>query len=126
MPVAKPEWGVKRVCQSCAAKFYDLGRSPITCPKCAAPFDPEALLKSRRSRPTPAKAAKPAKPVALAGADTESGVPLNADAVPDDISDEIVSLPGDGDSDDDSVPVDASELGDDDVSVVVVPSDDDS
>jgi uncharacterized protein (TIGR02300 family) len=93
MPVAKPEWGVKRVCQSCAAKFYDLGRSPITCPKCAAPFDPEALLKSRR--------------------------------VPDDISDEIVSLPGDGDSDDDSVPVDASELGDDDVSVVVVPNDDD-
>ncbi|MEE9209178.1 MAG: TIGR02300 family protein, partial [Kiloniellales bacterium] len=49
MRVAKPEWGVKRICQSCAAKFYDLGRSPIACPQCGARFDPEALLKSRRS-----------------------------------------------------------------------------
>lgn len=123
--MAKPEWGVKRVCQSCAAKFYDLGRSPITCPKCAAPFDPEALLKSRRSRPTPAKAAKPEKSAALAGADTESGDPPDADDVPDDIGAEIGGLSDDDDSDDDSVPVDASELGDDDVSVVVVPNDDD-
>ncbi len=44
--VAKPEWGIKRVCQSCATKFYDLGRSPIACPQCDARFDPEALLKS--------------------------------------------------------------------------------
>ena len=58
--MAKLEWGVKRLCQSCATKFYDLGRSPIACPKCGARFDPEALLKSRRSRPTAAP--KPAKP----------------------------------------------------------------
>ena len=32
--VAKPEWSVKRVCQSCATKFYGLGRSPIACPLC--------------------------------------------------------------------------------------------
>ena len=55
--MAKPEWGIKRVCQSCATKFYDLGRSPIACPQCGARFDPEALLKSSRSRPT-----APAKP----------------------------------------------------------------
>jgi uncharacterized protein (TIGR02300 family) len=55
--VAKPEWGVKRVCQSCATKFYDLGRSPIACPQCGARFDPEALLKSRHGR-----VAAPAKP----------------------------------------------------------------
>ena len=30
--MAKPEWGIKRVCQSCATKFYDLGRSPIAYP----------------------------------------------------------------------------------------------
>ena len=57
LAVAKPEWGLKRVCQSCSAKFYDMQRNPIVCPKCGATFDPDALLKSRRPRPTPAKAA---------------------------------------------------------------------
>ncbi len=49
--VAKPEWGVKRLCQSCETKFYDLGCSPIACPQCGARFDPEALLKSRPRSP---------------------------------------------------------------------------
>ncbi len=44
--VAKPEWGVKRVCQSCAAKCYGLISSPIACPQCGTRFDPEAALKS--------------------------------------------------------------------------------
>ena len=34
--MAKPEWGTKRICQSCGARFYDFGRSPITCPACGA------------------------------------------------------------------------------------------
>ena len=33
-PVARPELGIKRQCQSCGAKFYDLSRDPIICPKC--------------------------------------------------------------------------------------------
>jgi uncharacterized protein (TIGR02300 family) len=36
--VAKPELGTKRQCQSCSAKFYDLARDPITCPKCGTVF----------------------------------------------------------------------------------------
>jgi uncharacterized protein (TIGR02300 family) len=36
--VAKPELGAKRQCQSCATKFYDLGRDPIVCPKCGTIF----------------------------------------------------------------------------------------
>ncbi len=48
--MAKPEWGTKRICQSCSAKFYDFGRTPIVCPSCGAEFDPEAILKSRRGR----------------------------------------------------------------------------
>ncbi len=46
--MAKPEWGVKRTCQSCSARFYDLGRSPILCPKCGATVEPEVTFKSRR------------------------------------------------------------------------------
>ena len=30
----KPARGIKRVCQSCGTRFYDLGRTPIVCPSC--------------------------------------------------------------------------------------------
>ena len=36
--MARPELGVKRQCMSCGAKFYDLNKDPIICPKCAAVF----------------------------------------------------------------------------------------
>src|SRR5436305_12176017 len=49
--VAKPEWGTKRICPSCGTRYYDLMHDPVVCPKCATPFDPEAFLKSRRTRP---------------------------------------------------------------------------
>ena len=32
--MVKASWGIKRTCQSCAARFYDLNNSPIKCPKC--------------------------------------------------------------------------------------------
>ena len=54
----KPDLGTKRVCPSCAARFYDLQKRPIECPKCAFAFEPEMLLKQRRTRvPEPAKPA---------------------------------------------------------------------
>ena len=37
--MAKPELGSKRLCASCGAKFYDLNKTPITCPKCGTPFE---------------------------------------------------------------------------------------
>ncbi len=36
--MAKPELGTKRQCLSCAAKFFDLCRSPIVCPRCQTVF----------------------------------------------------------------------------------------
>ena len=48
--MSKPEWGNKRICLTCGARFYDLCRLPVVCPKCEAEFDPEPLLKSRRPR----------------------------------------------------------------------------
>ena len=49
--MAKPEWGAKHTCQHCGAKYYDLQRSPVVCPKCGTEFNPDALLRSRRSKP---------------------------------------------------------------------------
>jgi uncharacterized protein (TIGR02300 family) len=55
--MSKPEWGVKRLCPSCSALYYDMKKNPPVCPKCSTAFDPEALLKSRR-RVSPDEAAK--------------------------------------------------------------------
>ncbi len=32
--VEKPEWGTKRTCDKCGARFYDLNRKPAACPQC--------------------------------------------------------------------------------------------
>ncbi|MBC7101759.1 MAG: TIGR02300 family protein, partial [Parvibaculum sp.] len=32
--MSKPELGTKRDCPSCGAKFYDLNKNPVVCPKC--------------------------------------------------------------------------------------------
>ncbi len=57
--MVKPEWGIKRLCQSCGARYYDFLRTPIVCPSCGTTFDSEAVLKSRRARPLPVDDVKP-------------------------------------------------------------------
>jgi uncharacterized protein (TIGR02300 family) len=44
--VAKPELGLKRQCMSCGAKFYDLNKDPIVCPKCGTVFQAAALTRA--------------------------------------------------------------------------------
>jgi uncharacterized protein (TIGR02300 family) len=56
--VAKPELGTKRLCGSCGAKFYDLSKDPIVCPKCHTTMAVAAL--TARSRPEPAPTPRPA------------------------------------------------------------------
>jgi len=46
--VVNPDWGIKRTCHACGAKYYDFKKKTPTCPSCSTHFDPEALLKSRR------------------------------------------------------------------------------
>jgi uncharacterized protein (TIGR02300 family) len=54
--VAKPELGTKRLCAGCGAKYYDLGKSPITCPKCGTVFEVAPVV----TRPRPDQAARAA------------------------------------------------------------------
>jgi uncharacterized protein (TIGR02300 family) len=55
--LADPALGAKQICPNCQAKFYDLGKRPAHCPKCANEFDPEEAVKFRRirARSTPAE-----------------------------------------------------------------------
>ena len=48
--MVKASWGTKRTCQNCAARFYDLNKSPIKCPKCGREHDREDFVKVRRGR----------------------------------------------------------------------------
>src|SRR5581483_6558839 len=64
-PVAKPELGTKRICGSCGAKFYDLSKDPIVCPKCGTVF--EVVVPVARARPD-ARAAVPVAAAAVAAA----------------------------------------------------------
>ncbi len=122
--MSKPKWGIKRICQSCGAKFYDLQRSPIICPSCGAKFDPDALLRGRRTRSTAAPKAAPvkapAKPpkVAAAAGDEDSSEPDEVKVAEEELDTDINEDPGDS-GDEDPIE-DTSELGeDDDVSEVV-------
>jgi predicted RNA-binding Zn-ribbon protein involved in translation (DUF1610 family) len=95
----KLEWGTKRVCQSCAARFYDMRHSPIICPKCGETF--EIQTPGRRSRTRNAVvddiAAKPLEDDLLIG---DLDLPADLDA-------------GLDEEDDDSLIEDTSDLGED-------------
>lgn len=85
--------GVKRNCPKCDAKFYDLGKSPAECPKCAHVFAPGAFAKKAPKKIKPVKASKPAKPARLEENDEE--LDLSEFEAPDDVGggdDELENL----------------------------------
>jgi uncharacterized protein (TIGR02300 family) len=73
--LAKPDLGTKRLCGSCGAKFYDLSKTPIVCPKCETVFVVAPV--SSRARPETAAAAAAR---AAAVAEPEVVAPETADA----------------------------------------------
>ncbi|MFS4438192.1 TIGR02300 family protein [Paracoccaceae bacterium GXU_MW_L88] len=112
--MAEPEWGTKRVCPSCAARFYDLMNDPMTCPKCGGEFTVESFdaPKGKSSFATESKKSRKA-------ATEEEDEDLGDDLLDDD--DDDVSIDDDDvldDDDDDTVSLDElkenSSDGDDD------------
>jgi hypothetical protein len=97
--VTNLEWGTKRACQSCSARFYDMRHSPIVCPKCGETFEVQALGRRTRNR----------APVV----DDTLTKPLEEDILITDLD-----LPGDldediGEEDDEGLIEDTSDLGED-------------
>lgn len=102
--MVKLEWGAKRTCQSCLARFYDLQKSPIHCPKCGTQFEIHTPGRRTRSR---------------AGADESKVVPFENDVLLD--ADLDIDTDLDGDLDDDALIEDTSDLdeGMDDMSDMI-------
>lgn len=88
--VAKAKLGLKRTCTDCGAKFYDLNRAPILCPKCGTQFVMTAAEKR-----APDKASKDiddtsdeleeAAPEIISLEDADVEVTGETDDIPDDV-----------------------------------------
>jgi len=81
--VAKPELGSKHLCQNCGARYFDLNRSPITCPKCGTVCEdiPRAVHRTVEAEEEEAPAGVETELVPLEEADVEED---KAAAVADD------------------------------------------
>jgi uncharacterized protein (TIGR02300 family) len=125
--VAKPELGIKRLCASCGAKFYDLHKAPIVCPKCSTVYEvtlPRARSDGRAAATAAATApvAEPETPdtetVSLEEADAEASGHNKAE-VPESVDDIEDAEPIEDDDDDDSTFIAEEEEGDDDVTDII-------
>jgi uncharacterized protein (TIGR02300 family) len=107
--VVKAEWGSKRICPSCGARYYDLMRplGEIVCPKCGTQYDPEAFLKTRRAR-VAAVPEKEVEPIVAEEAEIEAEVE-EVEAIEEG---EPVAA-AEGEDEEEELIEDASELGED-------------
>lgn len=85
----KKDWGIKRVCLGCGARFYDFNKSPIVCPSCGAVYDTEYLSK-RKAKVAPDK--------------VDEDIVVEDDVISDEGDEDIVSL--DDESEEDMVSLD--------------------
>ncbi|MES0870087.1 TIGR02300 family protein [Pseudovibrio denitrificans] len=114
--MARPELGTKRLCAACGAKYYDLNRDPIICPKCGDMFDlgmtaktAKAVKAVQKEEAEDALVKDDAELVSLEEADAEAAgedIPdLDEDGISDDIGgDDSDVFLDDEDDEDASVP----------------------
>ena len=112
--MAKPELGTKRLCGSCGAKFYDLSKDPILCPKCGTAFVIVAPVSRRADAAAAAAAAAAATAAAAAAAAARAPAKEEGD-LPEVQDAELVSLE-DADAEAQGKKGDAA-AGDDDIEV---------
>jgi len=113
--VAKPELGSKRQCQNCGAKFFDLNRDPIVCPKCGTIFQGVAARAERASakdQDDEDDSVQPAGVELVSLDDVEAGEEKAAETAVDDIDVE-------DDSEADDAFLEEEEEDDDDVSALI-------
>ncbi|WP_284944350.1 TIGR02300 family protein [Acidisoma cladoniae] len=96
--MVSPELGTKRTCVSCGARFYDLGKSAPTCPKCGTEQPPEQPRLKRGGNPADDRRLKKAAPAARATEEADpEAVEVEDVAEDDDVLDESTDLDDDDD-----------------------------
>lgn len=120
--MARAEWGLKRTCLSCGARFYDLQREPIVCPACGAAVDATGQSRTRRPRaaPAPARAAPVAVAVAaVAVVEDDAEVETDVEEKEEVAEEEPAEDEDESEDDGESAIEDVSELGNDDMTDVI-------
>ena len=97
--MAKPELGTKRVCVSCAARFYDLTRQPAVCPKCNTE-QPAEQPRVRRSGGNVMEEKRRAKVAPVPGLDTAD---VEVEASDDDAEEDVLEDTSDLEDDTDAI-----------------------
>ena len=82
---SKPELGTKRQCQNCGAKFFDLNKDPIVCPKCGTVFQGAARAAAKPKEEEAKLAAAPAGLDTVSLDEVEAGEEKVAEPAVDDI-----------------------------------------
>jgi uncharacterized protein (TIGR02300 family) len=116
--VARAELGTKRHCGSCGAKFYDLGKTPILCPKCGSVFEVAVVNVSSRREAPKAPVVVPEKVVEELPVPDVDIVSLDEVAADEaaDIDDEDIAVDDEAEiEDDDDTFLEADEDDEDDV-----------
>jgi len=125
--VAKPELGTKRLCAECGAKFYDLNKDPITCPKCSTVFVVAPVPTRGRPEPVaaPVRAAAPAEEAVVPETPEAEFVSLE-DADAEAQGTKVPALEGEGEEEveldetmDDAALIEEQEEGDADVTDII-------
>ncbi len=119
--MVKQDLGTKRVCSECGAKFYDLNKNPMVCPKCG---HEEAVVvpRAKRKTPEPTAAAPKEAPAETPEDEEEGDLVVGEDTSLDELEAEEKAAAGgeEDDGDDDLLAIDDDE--DDDP---FLPGDDD-
>jgi uncharacterized protein (TIGR02300 family) len=111
--MSKPARGSKRVCQSCGARFYDLGRTPIVCPACQSVYQvtqPTSRRGAERAAPPPEVRPKVEPEVEVVTLEPETisleeveeageGVAIEGDEEIVDLGEDEAEIPATGDDD---------------------------
>ena len=117
--MAKSEWGTKRECLNCGARYYDLQRDPIICPKCESAYEAEPA-KGKARAPAEAEAPAPVKPEVVAEpAEKKAKAVDPPKAEGDEAEIEEVEGGAAAATEEEDIIEDASELGEDAEDVVV-------
>ena len=118
--MAKPELASKHQCQNCGAKFFDLNKDPIVCPKCGTVFQgaPRARVASKAEEEEETEVATPAGVEVVSLDEVEAGEEKGAtEPVGDDIDVDVEDDAEDDTADDPFL--EEEEEDDDDVSNLI-------
>ena len=118
--MAETEWGLKRLCPSCGARYYDFDKRPVICPACGTELDIDGLMVGRRKTAASVPVAtdtvdetKPTPTTKTADAKEAPAIPVVADL---EIDDDDTAVDDDVLETDD---IDLESLEDDDTVAVV-------